>query len=155
MRRLRSGTDLQKVLEEFVEDLSITLTVWHDKENDALIFDFGLREGTVDLPEPDGRVVWQIGVESDSVAGFCLLGAERFGVSGVRVDIAARKEQIERGVKGFPAFLASGRVTRVMIDEVSVRAEHERREAEVGGDDISEAFARAINQFEELAAASD
>jgi hypothetical protein len=155
MRRLRGGKHLQKVDEEYIQELGLKLKASYDEENDALVFDFGLDEETVDLPERDGRMVWQIGVDSDSVAGFCLLGAKKFGVSGVRVDIAARKEQIEREVKGLPSFLASGRVTRVMIDEVSVRAAHLREEAEVAGGGTSEAFAKAINQFQEMTATPD
>ena len=125
MRRLRSGTELQKFEEQYIQELDITLSASYDEENDALVFDFGLGERTVDLPEPDGRMVWQIGIETDSVAGFCLLGAKRFGVSGVKVNIAAKKEEIERTVRTFPSFKYSGRISRVLIEQVFVRAEEE------------------------------
>jgi hypothetical protein len=122
IRLLRAGQQLQKIAETRIDDLGLTLLASYDPEDDALVVEFGLREPTFDLPEPDGRMIWRIGYQSRSVAGFTLLLAKKSGVHAVRVDLGARIESIERGIRNTPAAAASGRATRVLIENVAVTA---------------------------------
>jgi len=145
IRLLRSRKEPTLVSRQRIEDLDLTFTACYDSENDALVFDFGLSEPTFDLPEADGRMVWRIGRQSDSVSGFCILGAKKFGVSGVVVDVLARKEDIERSLKSIGGVSSSGTVTRVLIDKVLVSAHETGRP--VSNPKAAKAFQNAITQF--------
>lgn len=148
IRLLRSRKEPTFVSQQRIEDLDLTFTACYDSENDALVFDFGLSEPTFDLPEPDGRMVWRIGRQSDSVSGFCILGAKQFGVLGVAVDILARKQDIERSLRSLGGVTTSGTVTRVLIDKVSVSAHETGRS--VSNRKAAEAFQDAITRFASL-----
>ena len=105
-----------------IPELGITVTPSYDPDNDALSMDFGLDEPTFDLPEPDGRMIWKIGYRSDSVAGFTILGAKRWGLSEIDVNFIARKNTIEHSLKKISGVLSSGRVTKEAIEHIIVTA---------------------------------
>jgi hypothetical protein len=134
-----------------VGQLGVDFAAFYDKESDALIFDFGLGEPTVDLPEADGRMVWRVGRETDSVAGFCLLGAKRFGVSELRIDLQARKDHIEHELKNIVGLSASARISKVVIDRVCVRATQKRQSRRRGTAPLTNALNRALDSFQQLA----
>jgi formate dehydrogenase assembly factor FdhD len=112
-----------KVLaEEHVPDLGLTVRVSYDPVNDVLAFDFGLSRQTIDLPEPDGRFVWKVDPETDTVTGFEILEAKQLDVSEVHVNIQSRKEDIERSLRRLPQPSSCGRPTRPLITSVAVKA---------------------------------
>jgi hypothetical protein len=94
-------------------------------------------------------MIWKIARPSGSVAGFTILGAKRFGVSEVRVNIAARKENLERALKRIPDAMASGRVTRVLIENVEVTAKSREPAAPPPDPRVQNAFEQAFEKFEE------
>lgn len=145
IRLLRTRKEPTFITQQSIEEFDLTFSTSYDSENDALVFDFGLNEPTFDLPEPDGRMIWRIGRHSDSVAGFCILGAKEFGMSGVDVDVVARKEDIERSLKSIGGSRCCGMATRVLIDKVSVSAREKGRS--VSNSRASEAMRKTITQF--------
>jgi hypothetical protein len=124
IRLLRSYKQPQKLLDpREIPELGMTVTPVYDAENDALSFDFGLDEPTFDLPDPDGRLIWKIGRNSDNVAGFTIIGVNKLSLSQISVQfIARRKEGIERSLRRIPAALLTGRVTKNLIEQVIVTA---------------------------------
>ena len=97
IRRLQTGGQLEELCVEKIEDLGLTFRASYDSLNDALVFDFGLHEPTFDFPEGDGRMIWRIGHHTGSVAGFSILGARKFGVAEVRVDVPdGERRQVDR-----------------------------------------------------------
>jgi len=144
---LRAHRQPSELCSQHIEELGITLRASYDPVNDALLFDFGLDEPTFEMPEGDGIMVWRIGRLTGSVAGFAMLGAKKFGVAKVDVDLDARKESIERGIRNFPKALASGRPTRVLIKSVGVTAHTDERPAPPSR--ISNAAREAMRQFRE------
>jgi len=147
IRSLRRGKGPEVFAEKEIPKLGITFTAAYDAENDALLFDFGLDEPTFDLPEGDGRMIWKIGRDSGSVARFTILLAKTFAISEVRIDLAARKETIERVLERMPTARSSGRVTRVLIDAVEVTARSTRGEQRPSKPELSNAFTEAIEKF--------
>ncbi len=104
-------------------ELGLTLTPFYDKEADVLSVDFGLDEPTFDLPESDAQMIWQIGRESDQVAGFAIVGVKEGAISKITIQfIVSRKEDIERRLQRSSSFLSRGRATRALIEEVIVTA---------------------------------
>jgi hypothetical protein len=83
------------------------------------------------------------------VAGFAILGAKRFGVAQVRIDIDARKENIERGIRSVPNVLVSGRPTKVLIESVAVTAHSRGEVVPARPARIADAFKEAISVFKE------
>ena len=108
------------VYRQEIPDLKLTLEAAYDSVNDALLFDFGIKEPTYDLPEPNGRLIWKIAYLSDELAGFAILGAKHFGVSEVEIDIKARKENIEKILRKLPDAFNAGRPTRNLIERVEL-----------------------------------
>ena len=53
-------------------ELGIKITVTYEEVNDVLAFDFRSNEATFDLPEPDGRIIWQIAHRTGTVVGFAI-----------------------------------------------------------------------------------
>ena len=121
-------------------ELGIIITVTYEKVNDILAFDFGADEATFDLPEPDGRIIWQIAHRTGTVVGFAILEAKRLDVSQVQVNIAARKEDIERNLR-IPGALSSGRPTRILITSVAFAAQSDELKTPSG------VFTEAVEKF--------
>jgi hypothetical protein len=144
---IRTHRQPKELSSQHIEELGITLRASYDPVNDALLFDFGLGEPTFEMPEGDGIMVWKIGRLSGSVAGFTILGAVKFRVARVNVDLDARKESIERGIRNFPKPLASGSATRVLIKSAEVTAHTTERPAIPPR--ISNAAQEAMRQFRE------
>jgi len=158
IRLLHSQERPTLLVEKEIPDLGLKFTAAYDLPNDALVFDFGLEEPGFDLPEGDGRMIWQIGSLTGSVVGFTILGARRFGVSQVRIDLAARKETIEQSVRMAPGVIASGRPTRILIEAVQVMAQSQAEKVPRPDSEVSAAFKEAIHKcsehFAESAAAT-
>ena len=123
-----------------IPELGITVTPSYDPDNDAFSMDFGFDESTFDLPEPDGRMIWKIGYRSDSVVGFTILGAKKWGISQIGVNFIARKNEIEHGLRKTYGLLSSGRVTREAIEHIVVTAVS----------DISAQELQTVNPFRNL-----
>ena len=125
-----------------IPELNLPVVVTYDSLNDVLGFDFGMRESTFDLPQPDGRIVWKVSHRTGDVVGFEILEARKLGVSEVRVNIAARKEDIEKYLKKLlPTFL-TGRPSRMLITGVAVRVESEEPQSPCP------TFKEAVERFE-------
>ena len=128
--------------ERKVPELGLSITVTYDLVNDVLDFDFGIGESTFDLPEPDGRLIWKIAHRTRTAVGFAILEAKELGVSEVQVNIAARKENIERNLKSVPEAFSSGRPTRMLITSVALAVESDKAHVS------SRAFRKATEKFE-------
>jgi hypothetical protein len=158
IRSLRSGRKPDVLVKKEIPELGLTFTSAYDAENDALLFDFGLDEPTFDLPEGDGRMIWKIGRDSGSVAGFTILLAKRFAISEVAIKLAgrketiervlaARKETIERVLERLLGAASSGRVTRVLIDAVEVTARSTKVESRAPQPKMMEAIGEGVAAF--------
>ncbi len=102
IRLLRSYKQPLKLDSQEIPELGMTITPVYDVENDALSFDFGLNEPTIDLPESNGRMIWKIGLNSGKVAGFTIIGARELSLSHISIQfIARRKEDIEQICEDF------------------------------------------------------
>lgn len=119
---LESRKQPKIVHSEHAADLDLNITVTYDSINDVLGFDFGLSKRGVDLPEPDGRLVWKIDTETDTVVGFEILEAKKIKVSEVHIDILTRKRDIEQNLKRLPQPFFCGRPARPLITSVAVAA---------------------------------
>ena len=153
LRMLQSGKQPKRLDSVSIPKLNLTITPYYDAESDVISFDFGLNEPTIDLPEPDGRMIWRIGRHSDQVAGFSIVGAKEGALAGVGIQfIRRRKEAIESKLPKFLAF-ARGRVTKDVVDEVIVIALAEK--PEVVEDDTQEgkAWRDMVGKLSELATA--
>ena len=143
IRLLESHQEPKPITVEKIPELGLTAAVVYDELNDVLGFDFRHGEATFDLPEPDGRIVWKVAHTTGDVVGFDILDAKKLGVSEVHVNIAARKEGIERDIKRFPSAYLSGKVGRILITSVAFKTDP--------GESHSQtclAFRDAIEKFE-------
>lgn len=104
----------------FIEELNMQIAAFYDTVNDALIFDFGLNEVTLELPEGNGRMIWLIGKNTRSVTGFVLLGAKKWGVKDIHIIISGKKEIIERKIQEFGLSSISAYIPRILIEKVAV-----------------------------------
>jgi hypothetical protein len=134
-----------------IPELGLTVTSSYDNENDALSVDLGLDEPTFDLPEPDGRMIWKIGYQTERVAGFTILGAKRWRVSTLKIDLIARRyDEIEQGLRRIPGLLESGRVTKDVLEQVVVTAFSECQPAHDRTSPMDTALKQVIDSFEKL-----
>ncbi len=124
-----------------IPELETNVTVTYEEVNDVLAFDFGADEATFDLPEPDGRIIWQVAHRTDTVVGFAILQAKKLGVSEVQVNIVARKDDIERNLR-VPGALSSGRPTRMLITGVAFASQSDKPEHS------SPVFTEAVEKFQ-------
>lgn len=147
IRLLRSQKKPQRLGQKHIEELDITLTCDYDSENDAIVADFGLNEPAFDLPEEDGIMIWKISHRTGSVTGFIILGAKEFHVSEVSVDVAVRKESIERGIKCVAGAISGGRATKFLVEKVLVETHRETQEVPRFASEMKDAFNRALNTF--------
>ena len=144
---MRQHQQPRLVEEIHISELDMTLSCRYDETNDALAFDFGLEEMGFDFPESDGRLIWRIGRHTGSVVGFVICGARRFGVAEVYVDIAARKQKVERGIKAEGA-LTSGRPSKALIESIEVIARLEEPPLPPAYSKLTSACQEAIKRFE-------
>jgi len=126
IRLLREHKEPDIVSVDQIPELGVTVTVSYDSISDVLAFDFDGNKAAFGLPEPDGRFVWKIAKDSDTVVGFEILEAKKLGVSQVQVNIMARKEDIEQNLKKIPEAFLSGKPTRMLISNVAVMAKQEQ-----------------------------
>jgi hypothetical protein len=122
IQRLRSFQEPIDIDKIHIEEIGLNITSKYDKVNDALIFDFGLNEPSFELPEDDGRVIWKISHCSGSVTGLVILDARKTGVSEVQIKITASKDDVERRIKTMPDAIATGRATKILIENVTITA---------------------------------
>lgn len=152
IRLLRSHTRPTRLPSVSIPALGLTLTPSYDSTNDAFSVDFGLDEPTVDLPEPDGRMIWRIGRRSDVVAGFTIVGAKEGAISEITIQfIARRKEDIERGLRRIPGALTRGRVTKDLIDEIVVTAVSREQSVPEESPEIERPWKQMVDRLQELA----
>lgn len=144
IRLLEEREEPRTVWSEYIPELGSTVEVKYDSVNDALSFDFGAEDITFDLPESDGRMIWKVARNSNTIVGFDILEAKRFGISEVRVNVAARKEDIERNLQRIRGAFSSGRPTRLLITSVAVRREVEEPELRNGP------LREAVDQFQKV-----
>jgi len=134
-----------------IPGLGLTLTPSYDADNDVISIDFGLNEPTIDLPEPDGMMIWRIGRHSDRVAGFAIVGAKEGPLSRIGIQfIMRRKKAIETRLPMFPAF-AGRRVTRDVVEEVIVTAVSQSIEAFETDTPVEVAWRDIVNELSRLA----
>jgi len=145
IKLLQSGQQPVIVDKKKLPELGITVTVTYDRVNDVLDFDFGPGETTFDLPEPDGRLIWRVAHRTRNAVGFAILEAKKLGVSEVRVNIKAQKENIERNLKSIPEAFSSGRPTRMLITSVALTSEKD--EAYVPSDVFKEVIRKFESQY--------
>jgi len=141
IRLLEERKEPQAVCIEHIPELGTNVVVKYDSVNDTLSFDFGPEDMTFDLPESDGRMIWKVARSSNTIIGFDILEAKHFGISEVRVDITARKEDIERNLQRIRGAFSSGRPTRLLITSVAVK--RETTEPELGDGP----FKKAVDEF--------
>ena len=102
IRLLQSRKQPKRLESVNIPELDLTLTPSYDAENDVISIDFGLDEPTIDLPEPDGKMIWRIGQQSDRVAGFAIVGARGRALSVIGIQfIVRRKKDIESRLPRF------------------------------------------------------
>lgn len=151
IRLLRSHTQPTGLDSVKIPELGLRLTPSYDPENDALSVDFGLEEPTFDLPEPDGRLIWRIGRQSDSVAGFSIVGIREGAVSGITIEfIAKRKHDIEQGLRRIPGVGAKGRATRDLVERVVVTAMSDEAAPAEWNPKMESAWRQVVNRVKEL-----
>lgn len=110
------------LLKQYSADLDATITALYDSANDALVFNFGSEEPSVDIPEPDGILVWQVGCGTRRVTGFMIFRARERGTERVEINLDLRKKSIEAGALNYPDSLSPGRTSSVMIENIIVKA---------------------------------
>lgn len=121
--KLIEASDERTLLHEApIPGTNLTLRAFHYPRNDALAFDFGQGEPSLDLPDPDGMMIWKIGRDSNTVVGFAIVGATKFEISQITVNLQVRKECIEENIKNLREEIGSGRARRVLIEKVAVAA---------------------------------
>ena len=111
-----------------VPTLDSAVDVAYDPVNDVLRFWFGLGKHAIDLPEPEGRFVWKVDPETDTVVGFEILEARKLGVSQVQLDVETRKRDIEQNLRRLTQPFFCGRPTRPLVASVAVTAKTSRTE---------------------------
>ena len=142
--RLLSAHKLPKRLGDAqIPEMGLTLTYAYDAENDVLLFDFGLSEPTFDLPEGDGRMIWQIGRGSESVAGFTLVGVRKWGGSEIHVNIDARKQDIENNLRKYSYGVLRARPTKTPPTEVTCQTAMRNDESPICDDSLRKCGLRA------------
>lgn len=135
-----------------IPELGVMLTPSYDRENDAFSIDFGLDEPTFDLPDPDGRMTWRIGRESDTVAGFTVVGLQQMGISGVSIAfIMRRKADIERGLRRLPDARSRQRATRDLVEQVVVTAISDEGGPLTPSAEVESAWNGVVNKVQQLA----
>ncbi len=152
IRLLRNHEQPTKIELESKEipELGMKLTPYYDIENDALSFDFGSEEPTIDLPDPDGRMIWKIGRNSENVTGFTIIGAKKWSISHIGIQfIIRRKNDIERGLRRIPITLIGGRATKDLIEAVIVMAVTEDAHSGTNVED-DQFFKEVESKLEEL-----
>ena len=125
IRLLKEHKEPDIVSVEQIPELGVTVTVSYDSISDVLAFDFDGNKSAFRLPEPDGRFVWKIAKDSNTVVGFEILEAKKLGVSEVQVNIIARKKDIEQNLKKVPEAFFSGKPTTMLISSVAIMAKQE------------------------------
>lgn len=148
IRLLRSHSQPRLIATTKISELGTSLIASYDEENDALLFDLGEPEPTFDLPEGNGQIVWRIRRNAGDVVGFSILCAKRFGVSKVRIDLGTRKQDIEESLMRLPHVVASGRITKLVIESVAVTSEKEPAGDETPQGEITNAFNDALRKFQ-------
>ena len=144
---LRSHQQPRQIDSKRIEELNLTIASFYDPKNDAIVFDFGLKEPMFDVPEGDGRMVWRMGRHTGSVAGFSIFRAKEFDVSKITVNIEARKETLEETLRRTPDGPALGRATRTLIRQVLVRASESRPAVKQGWSRIQDAVNESLAKF--------
>jgi hypothetical protein len=129
-----------------IKGLGLAITFAYDEVNDALLLDFGLKEPTYDLPEPDGRIIWKIAHCSEMVAGVVVLGAKKWGVEKIGVSIKGRKEVIEEVLKKTPNAFYAGRPTQTLIEQVELKIKT-KKTPKNSSCDISDVFDKFQKDF--------
>ena len=148
---LRSRTKPKCLNPVHIDELGLTLTPSYDDQNDIFAVDFGpTEEPSTDLPEPDGRLIWKIGRHTSSVTGFFILGAKKWGLSGVTINIAARKESIEEGLRALPPASLWGHITKTLIEKVAVTAYTRIKAGRPADENVARGLNQAINEFKSL-----
>lgn len=142
IRLLREREEPKVISNKFMPQLDTTVIVSYDLVNDALSFNFKPEELTFDLPESDGRMIWKISRDSNTIVGFEILEAKELGVSEVKVNILKRKEDIERDLKTIKDAFSLGRPTRLLITCVSVKRQVEETGLRDGF------FREAVDEFQ-------
>ena len=154
IRSLQSYAQPTKFDPVCVPGLGLVLTPSYDPTSDSLSVDFGLDEPTFDLPEPDGMMIWRIGRQSKTVAGFTIARAIEGAISQVTVQfITGRKQDIERGLRAIPFTGGRNQVTRDLIDQVVVTAAARERPAVVGDLESESAWKKVVDRLRRLAPA--
>lgn len=147
IRILRTSSHPKVINRVNVSELNMTITTSYDEVNDALVFDFCKCEPSFDFPESDGRLLWGIGRVTGEVTGFTILGARKFGVSEICLDLATQKEIIERNIKNQPNSLGNGRPTKVLVNSVTVTRHTEASSTANANHDMANAVRHAIDDF--------
>jgi hypothetical protein len=154
IRRLQSRKQPTTLASVTIPELDLTLTPSYDEENDVISIDFGLDEPTIDLPEPDGKMIWRIGRHTDRVAGFAIMGAREGALSKIDIQfIIRRKNDIESRLPRFPSAIARGRVTRHLIDEIIVTAVTAEEDASETAFQGEEAWKDIVHRLSDLTTA--
>jgi len=154
IRLLQSHTQPTRLEPVVVPDLGLVLTPSYDPASDAVSVDFGLNEATMDLPEPDGIMIWRIGRRSNAVAGFTIVGARGGAISRISVQfIVRRKHDIEQGLRRVPGIGAKKFVTRDLIDEVVVTALADNRAVSAESHEAEGAWKQIVDRLQELSPA--
>ena len=151
-RLLGRPEQIMSLGETSVEELGLVVTFSYDCENDTLLLDFGSDEPSIELPEADGGLIWKIGQRSNTVIGFGILAAKKRGVQEVRMEIlAARKESIERHLKGFSIGVPRIRPAKVLVEDLVVRVQASKEDPPKSDERIeriSNAFREGLERFE-------
>lgn len=142
IRLIEERKEPENVTSEYIPELGTTVFVKYDSVNDALSFNFGIEDMTFDLPESDGRMVWKIARSNNMIVGFEIIEAKHFGISEVRVNIVARKEDIEQNLQRIKGAFSSGRPTRLLITSVAVKKEADEPELKNG------LLKKAVDEFQ-------
>jgi hypothetical protein len=126
IRRTASLQPLKPLLTEEIPGTGLTLTASYDRENRIVLFDFGIEEPAFDLPESDGQLIWRIGRHTGQVVGFNIniIDPKTFKKFQIRIDIEARKRQLENTFRKDPSTLNSGRITKAFIERIQVAVEY-------------------------------
>lgn len=151
IKKLKSHERPTIIDDKSLEHLGIQFKVQYDHENDILSFNFGFKEASYEMPEPDGIMIWEIGKVTGNVVGFLILDAKVHGISGVEIQIASRaakKDEIEKWVRKHPSAFASGNITKLLIESVEVTT-HAGSGDEQLDTEIKSAVEGALSKFDD------
>lgn len=131
-------------------DLKIILKTLYDRINNILIFDFGFKGYTFDLPDSNNaRVIWKIIPQSASIAGFIILHVEESVIEEKEIEIiASRKNEVERELKKLHEIVALGRATRLLVERIVSNVSHEGGSGQVRSE-YAEALIEGLRKFKE------